>query len=335
MTEKTPSPETGDRTEVAEAAVHKVLSGWDLMEVARQTRTSPETLALWTRLYRSVGRDALERITSNATWYYLRIHTSSWDVQDELLQGRLGSSLEEMRRKQLLQCWWFMRKGELGPHIRLRLQGRPENLEIEVLPKLSHILQNELDNGTVIRWHTVPYEPEINLFGGLDGMDLAHTYFGLDSEFYHQWLKCPRSSADLGRLELSAVALRRLLKACGLERTEEWDLWLRVLHHRSVPTEVLQEIYEENRDNLTKLAVATDEEILNSLDHDLAGSFKEYLESLDLLGRQFKVAAAQGQLSRGLRSVLSWCIIFHWNRWALSGIEQASLAYLLSRVWEP
>jgi Lantibiotic biosynthesis dehydratase C-term len=52
-------------------------------------------------------------------------------------------------------------------------------------------------------------------------------------------------------------------------------------------------------------------------------------------GRRFAVASSGTTLSRGLRAILAYTVIFHWNRLGLSATSQAVLARAASQAILP
>ncbi|HEX6748770.1 MAG TPA: thiopeptide-type bacteriocin biosynthesis protein [Longimicrobium sp.] len=93
--------------------------------------------------------------------------------------------------------FFFIRYGELGPHVRLRMYGDPGVLAGEVSPALEAWLQDapagllaapreeptavtRPSRAEALRW--IAYEPEVERYGGDEGMMLAETLFRASSE---------------------------------------------------------------------------------------------------------------------------------------------------------
>ena len=108
--------------------------------------------------------------------------------------------------------FFFIRYWEQGPHIRLRLKGGPERLAGQVRPQLEaffnrHFLlapSKRLEPEAAVTWpahmrwlpnHSVrfvPYEPEIERYGGPVGMAIAEEQFHLSSRVVLQLLSSGR-----------------------------------------------------------------------------------------------------------------------------------------------
>lgn len=96
-----------------------------------------------------------------------------------------------------IRGFFFIRYGELGPHVRLRMYGDPEVLEREVAPALETRLRADAPAGVLappraepeavtrpsaaaaLRW--IAYEPEVERYGGAEGIVLAEELFQASS----------------------------------------------------------------------------------------------------------------------------------------------------------
>jgi len=257
-----------------------------------------------------------------SSWFGFRLYTSSWEDQNLLLLNildQLGDTTD----------WWYMRKGDLGPHIRFRAYGG----SIEVLCEMIAALKSEK---LLTHWHLIPYEPEEYLFGGPIGMSLAHHHFVIDSRYFCSWLKgSVQYAPNVGPLEMSMTLLHYFLQSCRLERSERWDVWKRVQAYRTAPTETLDALYIDNEASLDQFLISV--ETLDHLDlsKDQRSSLDQHLVRIRNLGEALAKAHATGQLTRGIRAILCWLILFHWNRWGLSLAEQAALCHFMGKLTEP
>lgn len=77
------------------------------------------------------------------------------------------------------QRWFFLRYLDDGPHVRLRFEGVRKTLERHVEPRLAALAS---DTGAVRRVRFVPYEPEIERYGGPEATRVAEDWFHASSE---------------------------------------------------------------------------------------------------------------------------------------------------------
>lgn len=100
---------------------------------------------------------------------------------------------------------FFIRYGEDGPHVRLRLRGEAEVLEGRVWAALVEHVRG----GPVVRLARVPYEPETARYGGPDALAVAERHFADSSATAYRLLAGtgPNRSSRLGMGLLAMVVL--------------------------------------------------------------------------------------------------------------------------------
>ena len=111
--------------------------------------------------------------------------------------------------------WFFIRYADPEPHLRFRLQGY-EAATI-ILPRLEQALSS------IPEWWwrltLVPYEREVERYGGSEGVDLSEAVFHHDSEFVTSALERQHSTAPGGddRWLLALLSTDQLLGDFGLD----------------------------------------------------------------------------------------------------------------------
>jgi thiopeptide-type bacteriocin biosynthesis protein len=257
-------------------------------------------------------------------WWQLYVEFTDWAASERAAAQHLAPLLHQAQASGLVAGFWFVRK---HPCWRFRLRLPPGSdghaLEAAVRPALDGLA----DSGVILRWWPGVYEAEEAAFGGPSGMAITHDLFVADSQAVLRLLGAGGSGVRLGRRELSVVLCTTLLHGARLEWYEQGDAWHRVARERPLPDDVTAgQVSELTASTMTLLT--TDTSAASSLFEaggplagaaDWAAAFRQAGQSLGTLGRN-------GTLQRGLRDVLSYHVIFHWNRLGLSTRQQAALA---------
>jgi thiopeptide-type bacteriocin biosynthesis protein len=139
-------------------------------------------------------------------WLYLRIYGGPSTLERVFAEAIAPIVRAEARAGRVTR-WFFLRYGDPEWHFRLRLRGAPEHLYGAVLPQLERALRPYHDDGALRRVTLDSYEPELDRYGGLDGMELAEAMFEADSE-----------------------ALAALIPHYAADRAERWRLALLGMH---------------------------------------------------------------------------------------------------------
>jgi thiopeptide-type bacteriocin biosynthesis protein len=204
----------------------------------------------------------------------------------------------------LITSWWFMRKGAW--RVRYLLTDPADSDAADPVHPM-------LTNG--VTWTRDIYEPETHAFGGSASMDVAHALFHRDS--HHLLLTLNDGPTD--RRERPLLLLTALMRAAGLDTNEQGDVWARVAEQRSGLAGIPP-------DAQTWASFTNDVRCL-LLGHprtDLISG--DWLTSFHQAGRSLRTLRQNGQLTRGIRTVIALHVIFHWNRLGLRAAAQATLA---------
>jgi thiopeptide-type bacteriocin biosynthesis protein len=253
------------------------------------------------------------------------IEFTDWAASEQAAARHLAPLLRQARASGLITGFWFVRK---HPCWRLRLGLPPgadgHSLKVAIRPVLDRLT----DSGAIRRWWPGVYEAEEAAFGGPSGMAIAHDLFATDSEATLQLVNSDDGLGPrLGRRELSLMLCTILLHGARLEWYEQGDAWHRVTRERPLPDDVTAEQVSKLTASTTTL-LTMDTSAASPLFEaggplanatDWAAAFRQAGQSLGTLARS-------GTLQRGLREVLSYHVIFHWNRLGLTARQQALLA---------
>lgn len=300
-------------------AVLAVLTGLPIADAARQHRLDPVTLNNAVAVYDQAGRKALTQHAHAAEWWQVYLHFTDWSHADTTFVTHVLPILRKAETLGAVDGWWYTRK---HPCWRLRLRLRPT---FQAGSTVSADLNRLVAEQHLQRWWPGIYEPESAAFGGDAGMTAAHTLFVTDS-YQIQRLRSD-DHLTVGPRELSVLLCSTMLRAAGLEWYEQGDVWHRVItdEHRSaiadVPTDQINALTQQIR----HLLLADSSALFQpdgplALAHEWAATFRS-------TGHTLSRAVQAGTLERGLRQVLSYHVIFHWNRLGLSMRSQSMLAW--------
>ncbi|WP_344547187.1 thiopeptide-type bacteriocin biosynthesis protein [Actinomadura fulvescens] len=311
-------------------AIVKVLAGHRLNEVAALHHMEMSELASAAQVYQQAGQRAIEQQAADRDWWQLYLQFTDWTNTEKIAADHLEPLLQHAGNEGSSTQWWFMRK---YPCWRLRLRPGPDSSRVK--STISTALNELADAGQIERWWPGIYEPETAAFGGGTAMAAAHDLFHADS---HAILSLRRHKhANLGRRELSVLLCAAMMHAAGLEWYEQGDVWHRVLQERPLPADIPPDRLRPMIGDLYALMTAD-----STPDGALFGSggpaafAAEWAAAFHHAGHLLGVAARAGALQRGLRHVLSYHVIFHWNRLGLPLRTQSILASAArSAVLEP
>lgn len=254
-------------------------------------------------------------------WLYLRLELGpAQRVEDTLLA--LAPELAGVSAVGE-PAFWFLRKRDPAPHIRLRV--------LCPLPDCEAVAARVTRAARAVgcpRVARLVYEPEQALFGGPEGMEWAHRFFMLDTAFLlGLW-------QDGGWLPVESVSLwlwRRILRGAGLDAFEEWDVWSQLTRFRMAPEGDLEALWEVNRESLERLNRTNLEALPAPVGPHLAAYKARYVTWARGLADRYRA----GALTRGLRQLMVPHILFHWNRADVVREKQQTFAYLLQRLTDP
>jgi thiopeptide-type bacteriocin biosynthesis protein len=122
---------------------------------------------------------------------------------------------------------------------------------------------------------------------------------------------------------LSVLLCIALFRGAGQEWFEFGDVWHRVGRLRPLPGNIPADRLTDLTENLRKL-LTYDVRLVDSADplSFAAAWAKAFYDA----GRTLREAADEGTLERGTRDILTYHVIFHWNRLGLPTKTQSILA---------
>lgn len=234
---------------------------------------------------------------------------------------RLSPALKNWRQHGVVNRFFFVRK---PPDLRLRfLVGTTET---HMLPELEMILSSLVRDGFVQRFFRSVYEPEFRQFGGIEAMEWVHRYFDADSM---GWIALDRLASRGERTsstEMFVLATMNDLFLRTLSCPEEvWDAWCNLAS--VMPS--------DHSDDAPMADIVLLESLLPSASPAEVQILQEFVSSNQQLANGLWQVWNGGRLQCGLRSILPFVAMFHFNRHGLNAATQAALAHAMSRAWNP
>ncbi|MEU9891098.1 thiopeptide-type bacteriocin biosynthesis protein [Sphaerisporangium sp. NPDC051017] len=280
---------------------------------------TPPALADAIEIYRQAGRAALAEQAASP-WWQIHLEFTDWNSAEQAAADHLAPLLHRVQTDSLTSAWWFIRK---HPCWRLRLRPGADGQAMR--PCLGAALDALAAAGRIRRWWPGIYETETAAFGGPAAMQAAHDLFDADSHAIIALLQGDHSG--LGRRELSLLLCGILLQSADLEWYEQADVWDRVSQDRPLRADVPARKITGLSDSLITLmhADTTPEGPLFGSGGPVA-SAAGWADAFRQTGRTLASQSRTGTLRRGLREILSYHIIFHWNRLGISTRQQSILA---------
>lgn len=102
---------------------------------------------------------------------------------DHLLLKGVAPLARAFLRRGWVERYFFLRYREDGPHLRLRLRGRPQTLIRRVAPAVDRLAEDPAwTDAGLVRLAFVPYEAELRRYGGPAATALAERLFQVSSE---------------------------------------------------------------------------------------------------------------------------------------------------------
>jgi thiopeptide-type bacteriocin biosynthesis protein len=154
-------------------------------------------------------------------WLFAKLYCGTSNA-DQILREVVGPVTQEARRSGAATGWFFIRYGDPGWHIRLRLRGDPARLSGDVIPLLHNTAAPLFRDGRLQRLQLDTYEREIERYGGPAGMQPAEEMFQADSEAVLAIIRqlTGDSGAD-ARWRLTLLGIDLLLTDLGLEQAQK------------------------------------------------------------------------------------------------------------------
>lgn len=126
-------------------------------------------------------------------WLYAKLYTGS-TTADDILQGPIRQLVQ--RYGQEIHRWFFIRYNDPDFHLRVRFSVPDDGLRWDLQQRLSALATQLREQGFIWDLQLATYEPEIERYGGREGLNLCEQIFHQDSAAVLAML--PLLRGDLG-----------------------------------------------------------------------------------------------------------------------------------------
>lgn len=139
---------------------------------------SPRPAATTTPPSRPQRPTARRQYSPGSQWLYAKVFTGT-STADRVLREAVVPLMRAPQTRD--NPMFFLRYGDPDWHLRLRFRGAPGQLMGEVAPALFSALAPLQQDGSIWKFELATYEPEVERYGGPDGIEVSERMFCSDS----------------------------------------------------------------------------------------------------------------------------------------------------------
>ena len=272
-------------------------------------------------------------------WLFAKIYASPSQV-DHLLLRHVAPLVEKIIALGEAECWFFVRYSDPHWHLRLRFHGDAESLRSRVLPQLSECLEQEREQGRVLRVQLDTYEREIERYGGPNGMEIAERLFQFDSELTLDLLGAISNQLGGGiRWHLAFCSMDTLLAALGFDVTARRELVNRLAKGQEQNFAIdhgyrkqLSAKFRDNRLTLEKLLQRSSEELPQAA----VEALQRFAGRLKAIRLELESLEQRGELNKTIPDLAGSYVHMHLNRMLRSAAnaQEMVLYDFLARMYD-
>ena len=162
---------------------------------------------------------ARRQYAPGSEWLFVKLYCPTHQ-QDDVIGDSLSAFARNATASGLADFWFFIRYADPDAHLRVRFHGTPQRLSSYLFGQVCQWASSLVDTETCARFVFDTYEPEIERFGGREGMTESESLFHADSLAsvdLVRVLKSSQWSGDDDRMTLMALTIDDLLRAMGFD----------------------------------------------------------------------------------------------------------------------
>jgi len=115
-------------------------------------------------------------------WIYFKIYCGELTL-DRLLINELHNYIEQLKTKNLIKRWFFIRYYDPDHHVRLRLEIQKHEQAYEIIKYFNHAIKELVADTFIWKAEISSYDREIERYAWLD-YDISEQLFHIDSAYY-------------------------------------------------------------------------------------------------------------------------------------------------------
>lgn len=263
------------------------------------------------------------RFAPGSEWLYVKLF-AGWLTLDRLIISVIQPLVDKYRTE--LKQWFFLRYNVPEPHLRLRLRADRTLLWGKVVQELHDMSVRQLNDRSLGRLEMDTYLPEVNRYGGVEGLEVAERFFHLDSEGALEFVEMHGAADQIDRrIQVACSMLGILERLCPddqqISEAARWATSSETAMTQSDPQQQQQArrarsaLYRRERARIEAGFGDSSARCLQS---------ERYVAAISDL----RLLAERGLLTRPFASVSEAWLHMHCNRrFASDGREQELLAY--------
>lgn len=260
-----------------------------------------------------------------SNWFQINVavvrHNASALPAVRALFRQLLPIISSWKRERKIKCFFFARK---PPDLRLRFLWH--GVQADLLSRIETILLELQLEGLVSHFFQSVYEPEVFQFGGPEAMALVHEYFETDSL---AWIALDRLEEANARTIATDTLVRAVMNDLFLRTlscpAEVWDVWCNLAD--SIPP--------SQTEPPPSREIVLLETLLSSARGEEERILRNYLQANQQLSTELQQTWSEGKLLCGLRALLPFIAMFHFNRHGLNSVQQMAIASAMKQAWNP
>lgn len=168
------------------------------------------------------------RYPPGSEWIFANAYAGA-SILDQVLLDAVAPLVSNAIVGGIADRWYFVRFADPEWHLRLRFHGEARRLKEDLLPQVLEMLKAETKSERCWRVGLGTYEPEVERYGGTEGLAVAETIFHHDSEACLELLALAKEAGRGDtRWRIGICSIDHLLRDIHLDLGERRELMRRL-----------------------------------------------------------------------------------------------------------